>query len=730
MPPDVGDRDSRSDRPLGVESKASPVESEFQRLLSGLLAQHVQEVSVLQGEVLRLRAERDEALGQNSEGRREFSIDAFSPEEKKLLQTLKGDENEALQSFNGRDMILSDLPLSESDGSEALRSFKGREGDGSEALRSFKGREGDLSEALRGYKSRKVRGDESEALRSYRRRKVRGERSEALRSFKRPSVKSDGSEALRSFKARNVVSIDRLPSAENGVDSAPPPSPEGPIRRVVTQLLDTLDQDSEVPAELLQTPSKMELSKNSSRLQNLEQFLESDKFEILISLLLCANVLFLALELQFHGLIEGYRVGFYDTPYPREEDWVQIDFFFYVGDLVFTAIFCIDVTVRIVVLRSKFWRKAINWLDFVVVATSVISLLQSLDVSPMFLRLLRIAKLTRALRLVTTSHASQSLQILLKCLASSVDTLFWSFLLLVFIQIVAGMVIANLASEFISDSSNDPKMRRQVFILYGTFTRTFLTMFEILFANWAPACRVLVDNVSEWFSLFFLFYRCVIGFAVINVINAVFVQQTLKIASSDEGIAYKQKQKDQVRYTQKVKKLFQSVDVSSDGNLTFDEFAQLVENPKLKFWMSQLELEYHDLQGLFEMLDDGDGEISLEEFVEGAGRLKGTAKTIDVWRLETKLEIMLGRILANTSQREDSGDLEQLFKNSGWSHMPVNDSQQRRASRKRSSVRHAANNSNIHNKNNNNNNEIVSDTELPPDYGSERGSSFPAAQLV
>ena len=23
---------------------------------------------------------------------------------------------------------------------------------------------------------------------------------------------------------------------------------------------------------------------------------------------------------------------------------------------------------------------------------------------------------------------------------------------------------------------------------------------EIMFANWAPACRVLVDNVSEWFS--------------------------------------------------------------------------------------------------------------------------------------------------------------------------------------------------------------------------------------
>ena len=27
------------------------------------------------------------------------------------------------------------------------------------------------------------------------------------------------------------------------------------------------------------------------------------------------------------------------------------------------------------------------------------------------------------------------------------------------------------------------------------------------FANWGPACRVLVDNISEWFALFFLLYR-------------------------------------------------------------------------------------------------------------------------------------------------------------------------------------------------------------------------------
>lgn len=239
-----------------------------------------------------------------------------------------------------------------------------------------------------------------------------------------------------------------------------------------------------------------------------------------------------------------------------------------------------------------------NYVDVLVTLASLVEVAfvaLVLPMEPTLFRLLRIGKLARALRMVTMTSVLSSLQLLIKCLSASLDMLFWTFCLLTFLQCVAGMVVSTLCREYITNPEEDQIKREQVYSYYGTFSRTFLTMFEILFANWSPPCRVLVDNVSEWFSIFFLVYRCIIGFAVLNVVNAVFVQQTMKTASSDEDLAFKQKERDTNMYKRKVRKLFQTMDDSCDGAINLEEFSKLVTSPKLKFWMSQLELEYHDL---------------------------------------------------------------------------------------------------------------------------------------
>eukprot|EP00928_Gymnodinium_smaydae_P001704 TRINITY_DN10614_c0_g1_i1.p1 TRINITY_DN10614_c0_g1~~TRINITY_DN10614_c0_g1_i1.p1 ORF type:complete len:320 (+),score=35.09 TRINITY_DN10614_c0_g1_i1:80-961(+) len=274
-----------------------------------------------------------------------------------------------------------------------------------------------------------------------------------------------------------------------------------------------------------------------------------------------------------------------------------------------------------------------------------------------------------------------SLQLLVKCLYSSVAMLFWSFLLLVFLQCVAGMTFTYLARGYMELQPDDSKMmevQRDVFKYYGTFSRTLLTMFEVLFANWAPPCRVLVENVHEAFTLAFLVYRCIIGFAVLNVVSAVFVQQTMKVAAADEEHAFRQRSKDQTKYGRLIQRLFSQLDASGDGLICLTEFKNMLQLPKLKFWLSRLDLEYHDLLGLFELLDDGDENISLDEFTAGVFRLKGQAKSIDVWRLEVKMEVILAKLLELLHDPERFGAQESkvatLLENAGLKNQYVHTS--------------------------------------------------------
>ncbi|CAL1127994.1 unnamed protein product, partial [Cladocopium goreaui] len=411
----------------------------------------------------------------------------------------------------------------------------------------------------------------------------------------------------------------------------------------VSDALDTskvLSRLSKLTNESEKVNEKPELT----NFQRLQLFLQSSTFDAIISAVLFTNVMLLGLQLQFEGSRIGYSIAYYPEKVPADRDWPGIQEGLHIADHLFTVIFTADVVLRIACLKCSFWKSPMNWIDTGVVVLTLATVfldMSSLPIDPIFLRLLRLGKLARAFRMIILSGRLESFGLLLKCVLASVTMLGYATLVLIFVQCVCGMIISTLVSRYLEDPAMDAEGRRHVFQYWGTFTRTFLTMFEVLFANWAPSCRALVDNVSEWFTLIFVAYRCIVGFALLNVVNSVFVSQTLKIADSDEEYLIKLRQKHQDQYRKKLETLFKAADVTNDGFLELDEFMRLLEDEKMHLWLSQLQLEYHDLMELFQMIDSGDGRIDWKEFMEGAGRLKGQAKSMDVFRLETKIDAVM-----------------------------------------------------------------------------------------
>ena len=79
-----------------------------------------------------------------------------------------------------------------------------------------------------------------------------------------------------------------------------------------------------------------------------------------------------------------------------------------------------------------------------------------------------------------------------------------------------------------------------------------------------PICRLLAEKVDEWWVLFCLLHKLSIGFAVVGVINGVFMQETFKAASRDDGVMIRQKNAAVMAHRRKMRTLFSLV-CQADG---------------------------------------------------------------------------------------------------------------------------------------------------------------------
>merc|ERR1712039_310914 len=137
--------------------------------------------------------------------------------------------------------------------------------------------------------------------------------------------------------------------------------------------------------------------------------------------------------------------------------------------------------------------------------------------------------------------------------------------------------------------------------------------FELTLANWPPVARLLIEKVSEWFVFFCLVHKVIIGFAVVNVINGVFMQKTFKVAADDDHIMMSIKERNASTHRAKMTKVFNRGDMDRDGFLDGDDFQLMLSDPVLRNWLASMELQIHDIGGVFNLIAGEDQKVSLEE---------------------------------------------------------------------------------------------------------------------
>eukprot|EP00418_Pyrodinium_bahamense_P026375 CAMPEP_0179160060 /NCGR_PEP_ID=MMETSP0796-20121207/78209_1 /TAXON_ID=73915 /ORGANISM="Pyrodinium bahamense, Strain pbaha01" /LENGTH=889 /DNA_ID=CAMNT_0020861907 /DNA_START=21 /DNA_END=2688 /DNA_ORIENTATION=+ len=387
-------------------------------------------------------------------------------------------------------------------------------------------------------------------------------------------------------------------------------------------------------------PDGEDLKRSKWSLEGLDK---NPRFEALFSALICSDMLAMAFEVQYNGFEVGYKLGYSGESSVAAEVWPWAEDTFYVSNWFFAVVFAIEVILKMLGMRCSFFRDPWNYFDAVIVIFGLLeaSMLRGREalstgiflLDTGVLRFARLARLLRMLRLVRAIQGFDSLYLMMTSIKGSIMALLWSSALMFVVQMWIALIVNVLLESYFLDDKQTDEDRQLIYMYFGDFSRAMLTMFEITLANWIPCARALTERVSEWYVIFALSHKVFIGFAVVMVITGVFLNETFRVAATDDMIMMNQKHRQTITHTKKMKVLFEAADEDGNGILDREEFRDMMSDPSVVTWLSSMGLEMQDVDTLFTMVckeSNQESHVNLVELVKGVARLKGSAKSIDM----------------------------------------------------------------------------------------------------
>lgn len=363
-------------------------------------------------------------------------------------------------------------------------------------------------------------------------------------------------------------------------------------------------------------------------------------FDFAVSILVLLNWFVTFVELEWRGSENAARLGIG----PDDQNWHTAQRVFRLMELGFVAIFSMELPVRIFLQRLSFFRDPLNISDSFVI---LLAALESFVVSPAqdggaastkilgltrALRVLRAVRLLRFVRLLRVMRVFASLRVMVRTLCTCMDSLMWSMAVVGFIIMSAAMLMVQLTSDIIADESRSTELRVWCYKYYGTMFRASYTMFEATFSGaWASRLsRPLMEEVSGFFALFWLIYIAVVNFAVMRVLSAVFLKQTMDVANVDHERTSLLKMKEKEKILGTLREVFRLGDQEADGYLRRWEFEEMLEDQQILGLFKGIGLDPPELAMLFDLLEEDDGAADLEEFLAVALKLKSGVRTVDM----------------------------------------------------------------------------------------------------
>jgi len=352
-----------------------------------------------------------------------------------------------------------------------------------------------------------------------------------------------------------------------------------------------------------------------------------------VGICIVLNTLMMFVELTWLGNKANVLLGLADSRLPPADDVFDI------LEFGFCVIFLIELVLQLYASRCHFFSSGANILDLIIVLVTSIEIFILTPLAAnlgnvSFIRMLRLTKFVRALRVVRTLRSFEGLRVLIATVIHSFASMIWAMLVLLIFQVMFAIFLCQSLNPFVLEEENDLEMRLWVNQHYGDGFKALYTIFELTLSGcWPNYSRPIIERVNTHYAWVFVVYITFVVFAMIRVISALFLKETLQQAARDAEMMVRERSKKSNALQKELGELFDEADTSRDGVLSIDELSEMMSHPKVTLWLQELGVEVTDTGDLFELLDDGDGQITSEEFIQGITRLKGEARAKDLVKI-------------------------------------------------------------------------------------------------
>eukprot|EP00928_Gymnodinium_smaydae_P016866 TRINITY_DN16385_c1_g1_i2.p1 TRINITY_DN16385_c1_g1~~TRINITY_DN16385_c1_g1_i2.p1 ORF type:complete len:648 (+),score=77.95 TRINITY_DN16385_c1_g1_i2:170-2113(+) len=395
------------------------------------------------------------------------------------------------------------------------------------------------------------------------------------------------------------------------------------------------------------------------RTGRLAQFVESNKFVCLCTMVIFVDTAFTAVEANRSMANPGVNA-------PR---WT------FFTDVAFTLFYSVELLIK---LHTCGWyyfcneERSWNLMDFVLVLQGASDIVLTLALSGdgwdvTFLRLLKLVKLGKILRIFRAIRFLRELRVMLLSIVKCLSILFWAFVMMSLIMYVFALVFLQLFAAYFDLAiyeDRDTPERDLAVHFFGDIGLTMISLFQGASGgvDWHEIFDV-VKILGPLGTSAFIFFIGFFQFAVVNILGGVFLENALAASLPDRDAEHLEQRRAEEAEAEELRQVFSEI-IGSSNTIVFQDLMELARDPHKKMHLRTLGLDINDAVMFFEMMTAALGvpQLPVDDFVGRLCGMKGAASAIDLQAMAYELTIVRSMVQDLLKSSADSSTSTTPFK--------------------------------------------------------------------